>query len=285
MGSYWHHSIRLFPDLVTKGAKTVATLEKERAAIIGLLAMQGRSVLDIGTWNGYFAFEAKRAGAARVIGADSFCWDHPAYRGRETFDLGRECLGLDIEAVHIDPVDLPGDLKPADIVLFLGVFYHLIDPIAVLQQVAALARDVLVIETHQDALDVPRPAMIFYPRETLNNDPSNWWGPNPECMTELLETVGFRHVFYQHHPESRGQRGIYHAFRSADSAGKYLARRPDNVTLFDLIGGAGRGAVFASARPHDTGAQQHSPPGPPSLRQLITSQARRALRQIAKTVR
>src|SRR5687768_13077826 len=94
---HWHHSIRLFPDLLMKGSKSESLLEAERAAILGPLDLGGRAVLDIGSWNGYFAFEAKRAGATRVIASDSLCWNIPVFRGRETFDLARECLGLDIE--------------------------------------------------------------------------------------------------------------------------------------------------------------------------------------------
>jgi tRNA (mo5U34)-methyltransferase len=241
----WHHTLQLLPDLVVQGLKSAEVLAAERAAILGLVELAGRSVLDIGTWNGYFAFEAKRAGAKRVIATDSYVWRVPWFRGRETFELARECLGVDVEAREIDPTELPGDLAPADVVLFLGVFYHLIDPIMVLQKVAALASDLLVIETHQDLLNVPRPAMVFYPGTTLNNDSTNWWGPNPQCVTELLATVGFEHVFYQRHPAARA-RGIYHAFRSAETARAYLRRPADNQTLFDLGSTAGRCAVFAS---------------------------------------
>ena len=49
----WHHSIRLFPDLLIKGSKSEALLAAERAAILDPLALDGRSVLDIGSWNGY----------------------------------------------------------------------------------------------------------------------------------------------------------------------------------------------------------------------------------------
>jgi len=242
---YWHHTLRLFPDLIVEGAKTAELLEAEREAILGVVDLNRRSVIDVGTWNGYFAFEAKRAGARRVIATDSLVWRSPIFRGRETFEIARECLNLDVEAKDIDPTEFPGDMEPVDAVLFLGVFYHLIDPIAVLQKVASLANDLLVIETHQDVLTMPRPAMVLYPGTTLNNDASNWWGPNPECVTELLATVDFRHVFYQWHPRIPG-RGIYHAFRTADTARRYLRRPADNVTFFDLSTEVGRRAVFGA---------------------------------------
>ena len=63
-----------------------------------------------------------------------------------------------------DPTDFPSDIAPADV---------LIDPIMVLQKVASLANDLLVIETHQDLLTLDQPAM----GSTLHDDGSNWWGP------------------------------------------------------------------------------------------------------------
>ena len=243
---YWYQTMRLFPDLVIEGAKSEATLEAERAVILGLVDLAGRSVLDVGAWNGYFTFEAKRAGASRVLATDSYAWRSPQFRGRETFELARACLGIDVDARDIDPTELPGDIAPVDVVLFIGVFYHMVDPIMVLQKVASLATDLLVVETHQDLLLLDRPAMVFYPGTTLANDATNWWGPNPACVTELLEPVGFRHVFYQRHPVSV-DRGIYHAFRSAETARRYLRRAADNATLFDLASDAGGHAVFGAA--------------------------------------
>lgn len=249
MTIYWHHSIELFPGVVTKGGKSQDLLEKERAAILGPLDLSGREVLDIGSWNGYFAFEAKRAGASRVIASDSLCWHLPIFRGRETFDLARECLGLDIETKVIDPTELPADLKPVDVVLFLGVFYHMHDPISVLRSAAALAREVLVIETHQDLLTLDRPGMIFYPRDTLNGDHSNWWGPNPECLFELLDSIGWPRVFYQPHPVVGSARGIYHAFKSEDMAMRCFKAAADNVSIFDLNSVSGQSMVFHRPAP------------------------------------
>lgn len=241
----WHHSMRLLPGLEVRGGKPAELLAQERACILESIDLSGRSVLDVGTWNGYFAFEAKRAGAARVIASDSYCWAEPKFRGRETFEFARDCLGLEVEAKFIDPTELPGDLDPVDVVLFLGVFYHMHDPIAVTKSVTGLAREVLVIETHQDLLGLNRPAMAFYPGATLANDPTNWWGPNPECMYELLVSLDMPVVYYQHHPTARQGRGIYHAFRSKEAAHRSFRKAPDNRRVFDLSSPAGQRAIFS----------------------------------------
>ena len=99
-----------------------------------------------------------------------------------------------------------------DLVLFLGVLYHLKHPFYALEMLADAAREQLVVETHIDANDQPRPAMVFYPGSDLNNDATNWWGPNPQCVAAMLRTVGFSQVAYSVHPLAP-DRGFFHAFK------------------------------------------------------------------------
>lgn len=113
-------------------------------------------------------------------------------------------------------IDLPGlsveSVGRFDIVLFCGVFYHLRHPLLTLERIAPLVNETLIVETHMDALDEARPAMIFYPNAELANDPTNWWGPNPVLVTAMLKDVGFPRVEYTQHP-MYAQRGIFHAHR------------------------------------------------------------------------
>lgn len=155
------------PDLIVQGGKTAADLELEKNILIDIIDLQDRSVLEICSWTGYHAFESKKAGARKVIATDSMAWVSEAWRGREAFELARDALGLDVEAVEIDPTELPGPLEAADVVLFLGVFYHMRDPVLILRKVESLTKDLLIIETHQDLQELNRPAMAFYPRDTL----------------------------------------------------------------------------------------------------------------------
>ncbi len=212
---YWFHSIDLGNGVITPGSKSLDVLRAEADAIFGPLDLPGKSVLDIGAWNGYFSFEAKRRRAARVLATDHFCWG-PEINGRATFDLARAALNLEVEELDIDVPDLtPDRLGQFDVVLFLGVFYHLVDPIRALQSLAALTKEVAVIETHLDLRGLERPAMVFYPETELNNDPTNWWGPNRQCVEALLKLVGFRRIVYNPHPTVKGARGIFHAYKEA----------------------------------------------------------------------
>jgi tRNA (mo5U34)-methyltransferase len=212
---FWFHSIDLGNGVVTPGNKSPETLRAEADAIFGPLDLRGKSVLDIGAWNGYFSFEAKRRQAERVLATDHHCWS-PGINGRATFDLARTALKLDVEGLDIDVPDLtPDRVGRFDVVLFLGVFYHLVNPIQALQHLAALTNEVAVIETHLDLRVIERPGMVFYPGTELNNDPTNWWGPNRQCVEALLKLVGFERVVYQPHPLMKGARGIFHAYKKA----------------------------------------------------------------------
>jgi len=209
---FWFHSIDLGNGIVTPGAKSPAVHGIERAAFFDPVELTGRSVIDIGAWNGIYSFEAKRRGAARVLATDHLAWNHSQLRGREAFDLARTTLGIDLEVKDIDLPDLtPDSVGTFDVVLFLGVFYHLLEPVAALRRIAKLAREVLIVESYCDALQVDRPAMIMYPGAELNNDASNWWGPNPACMVALLKECGFAKVdaVWSVHP-----RAVFHAWRS-----------------------------------------------------------------------
>ena len=208
----WFHSIDLGHGIVTPGVKSLAIHQVEYTAFFDPVEIRGRSVIDIGAWNGAYSFEAKRRFAARVLATDHFVWNHPIFRGRDGFELARSVLNLDIEVQEIDVPYLSSDnVGNFDVVLFLGVFYHLLDPIAALLQVAKLAREVLIVETQTDALEISRPAMIMYPGSELNNDASNWWGPNPACMVALLKECGFAKVDAAWSMEGRS---VYHAWRT-----------------------------------------------------------------------
>src|SRR6266446_2469799 len=210
----WHHSIDLGGGVVTSGNKSAALCNDEAALIFDRVDLSGRSVLDIGAWNGFFSFEAKRRGASRVLATDHYCWNHEHFRGRETFEFARSTLGLDIEMLDIDVPELCPERVGStfDVALFLGVFYHLFDPIDGLRRAAALAKEVLVVETHIDLGDIHRPAMVMYPGSELDGDATNWWGPNNACVRELLKAMGFARI---DGPKAYSRRAVFHAWRTS----------------------------------------------------------------------
>src|ERR1700722_11367639 len=227
----WHHSIDLGGGVVTSGNKSAALCNEEAALIFDRLDLSGCSVLDIGAWNGFFSFEAKRRGASRVLATDSYCWSHPDIHGRETFDIARSALGLEVDAREIDAIDLSAEtVGEFDVVLFLGVFYHRYDAIETLAKVARLAKQVLIVETHLGLRDAEDPAMVFFAGREVANAPTNWWGLNEHCIEALLRGHGFTEIEISHHPAGP-TRAIFHAWRSTEGRLKSLG---DEVQLKPL---------------------------------------------------
>jgi tRNA (mo5U34)-methyltransferase len=189
----WHHSIDLGNGIVTKGQDNSAR-KLRRLKLPESFA--GKSVLDVGAWDGFFSFEAERRGASRVLATDSFVWGGGVeWAGKSGFDLSKKVLRSKVEERQIDVLDLsPEKVGTFDVVLFLGVLYHMKHPLLALERVSSVARDFLVLETAVDMLTHRRPAMAFYVDDELGRDPTNWCGPNPAAVVGMLKTVGFRRV-------------------------------------------------------------------------------------------
>lgn len=186
----WFHSIDLGNGIVTPGVDRSA---RRLQNIHMPKNLTGMSVLDIGTFDGFYAFEAERRGA-RVVATDTAVWRNPDI-GRHGFDLAYQTLGSSVDAREIDVLDLsPDTVGTFDLVLFLGVLYHLPNPLLALERVASVARRQLIMETSVDLLGTRRPAAAFYPGDELLDDASNWWGPNLAGGKALLEAVGFSRV-------------------------------------------------------------------------------------------
>ena len=188
----WWHPIDLGHGIVTPGIDvTPARLAEIRMP----QDLSGRSVLDIGAWDGFFSFEAERRGATRILATDSFCWDGGGWGTKKGFELARRALGSRVEDRTIEVLDLsPDTVGVFDVVLFLGVLYHMRHPLLALERVASVTRQHLIMQTQVDMLAVDRPAMAFYPGTELNGDPSNWVGPNPAAVKAMLEDVGFTRI-------------------------------------------------------------------------------------------
>jgi tRNA (mo5U34)-methyltransferase len=206
----WFHTIDFGSGLTSPGHKARHIVCAE-ADTIFRVDIAGKSVLDIGAWDGFFSLEAHRRGAARVLATDWFCWGGPGPGTKHGFNLVRRILAPEIEEKEIDVPELsPQSVGKFDVVLFLGVLYHVRHPLLELERVAEITRELLVLETHLDATEVERPAMIFFPGRELNDDPTNWWGPNVPCVVEMLRTVGFREIYFS---SAVPGRGIFHAFK------------------------------------------------------------------------
>jgi tRNA (mo5U34)-methyltransferase len=212
-GFPWHHEIDFGDGVVSKGQCKRRHLEAQADVYFSGDLVRDRSFLDVGCWDGYNSVEAVRRGASRVLATDHYAWSDSCWGDRGAFELVRGRLAPSIEVQELDLPELTVErVGQFDVVLFAGVFYHLRHPFAMIERIAALATRCLIVETHIDAIDIRRPAMIFYPGRELAGDASNWWGPNPLCVQAMLRDVGFRKI-----ETSMGavhaDRGIFRAFR------------------------------------------------------------------------
>lgn len=218
----WWHRIDLGDGLVTPGRDD----SPAKLGRLGLPAdLTGLHVLDIGAWDGFFSFEAERRGA-EVVALDGPAWQRGERSGRACFELAHAALGSRVRAVSLDVMELsPERVGSFDLVLCLGVLYHLRHPWAALERIASVCRSQLIVETHADATRERRPAAVLYPGSELNGDASNWWGPNEPALRAMLRDVGFEHV------ETVARRSFGH--RVARALGRRL--RGDRTPIGALV--------------------------------------------------
>jgi tRNA (mo5U34)-methyltransferase len=177
--------------------------------------LTGKSVLDIGCNAGFYSIEMKKRGAARVVGIDSD--DRYLAQAR----LAAEVLGHEIEFAKLDVYDVGALGEKFDLVIFMGVLYHLRHPLLALDLIHEhVAGDMLLFQTMQrgsesvsklaknypfsvrsifDRDDYPK---MHFIEHQYSNDPTNWWVPNRACTEAMLRSAGFD-------IESRPEREVY----------------------------------------------------------------------------
>jgi tRNA (mo5U34)-methyltransferase len=209
----WWHRIDLGHGIVTPG------LDDTPAKLAWLnfpKSFKGKTVLDIGAWDGFFSFEAERRGASRVVAVDSFVWQGLGGGSKAGFELAHRILNSKVEDRELEVLDVsPGTVGIFDIVLFLGVLYHMRHPLLALEKVFSVTGEMLILETHVDLRTCEWPAMRFYPGAEFAGDGSNWWGPNPVAVEEMLKDVGFRTIktIGLYLPNKEQGRLVVHAWR------------------------------------------------------------------------
>lgn len=190
-GIDWFHRIELAPGLVTDGKID------PRPRLAGLRLpddLSGRTLLDVGAWDGFFSFEMERRGA-KVTALDSFSWSGEGWGSRAGFDCAREALGSTVTPVEMEVLDLsPDAIGTFDVVLFLNVLYHMMHPALAIERVASVTRDLLVLETFTDLNDVAEPAIALYAPGDLWGDETSYCGPNVPSLDLMLRNAGFREV-------------------------------------------------------------------------------------------
>jgi tRNA (mo5U34)-methyltransferase len=163
-----------------------------------------RTVLDIGCNAGFYSLEMKRRGAVRVLGIDT----NESYLRQARFAAQVE--GVDIEFRRLAVWDVASLRETFDLVIFMGVFYHLRHPLLALDLIHEhVARDLMLFQSMQrGSRDIVYPESDYdfnapapfdqpgYPKmhfieQRYSHDETNWWVPNRACVEAMLRSCGF----------------------------------------------------------------------------------------------
>ncbi len=173
--------------------------------------LRGKAVLDIGCNAGFYSIEMKRRGAERVVGID---FDE-TYLAQARF--AASLCETEIEFRQLSVYDLARLGEKFDLVLFMGVFYHLRHPLLALDLIHEhVAKDLFVFQSMQRGSDEVEPVAedyqfwqtqiferpgfphMYFIENKYSGDPTNWWIPNRACTEALLRSAGFEVLS---HPE------------------------------------------------------------------------------------
>lgn len=166
--------------------------------------LEGRSVLDIGCNAGFYSFEMKRRNAGRVVGIDS----DPHYLRQAHF--AAEHYGFDVEFRQMSVYDVAKLNEQFDLVIFMGVLYHLRHPLLALDLLYEhVVKDAMLFQCLQrgdkhvpqleedydfsewdvfERRDYPK---LFFVEERYASDPTNWFIPNKSAAEAMLRSSGF----------------------------------------------------------------------------------------------
>jgi tRNA (mo5U34)-methyltransferase len=166
--------------------------------------LTGKSVLDIGCNGGFYSIEMKRRGASRVLGID-FDEDYLAQAR-----FAAEVTGHDIEFAKLSVYDVGALGEKFDLVVFMGVLYHLRHPLLALDLIHEhVVGDLLLFQSMQRGspevapvpdnapftetamFDQPGYPKLHFIENEYSNDPTNWWAPNAACSAAMLRSAGF----------------------------------------------------------------------------------------------
>lgn len=202
---FWYHTMELAPGVVTPGWFDLRPIVER----MPWPEVRGKRCLDVGTADGFLAFECERRGAAEVVAADlsdHSLWDYPAHLKRggldyweavagpqkgEGFRIARGLLDSRVSSVSMSAYDLtPEGLGTFDVVVCGALLLHLRDPVLALEAMRSVCSGRLLL-TNQVALRLSllrrSPVASFGGRGDLGQ----WWVPNPCANREMVESAGF----------------------------------------------------------------------------------------------
>jgi tRNA (mo5U34)-methyltransferase len=206
-GIDWYHTLELAPGVVTPGwLDPRGVLDR----IPLPESLDGMRCLDVGTFNGFWAFEMERRGAREVVAIDVLDperWDWPAgsdpatvaaiakrQAGGAGFEIAKRCLESTVERLDRSVYELdPSDVGRFDLVYLGSLLLHLRDPVGALERVRSVCEGSLVVV---DGIDLPL-SLMFRRRAVALLDGLGrpwWWQANQVALGKWVEAAGFELV-------------------------------------------------------------------------------------------
>ncbi len=236
-GVHWHQKWEVYEGVFTPGRNPVSDLMAYAEVPQDLT---GKTVLDIGAWNGCFSFECVRRGASHVLGLGP---DDPMASG---FSRLKEALGYqNVDYVKGSVYDLDKQsIGEFDMVLFFGVLYHLRYPLLALDKIFQVCKERLyvesfVIDNHFLLGARKNPCLLvnvspelqqtplweFFQFDEVNSDSSNWFGPNLCALISAVESAGFEPT----HSKTWGHRAALAAIKTEQQFSMMNSYEKDEV--------------------------------------------------------
>ena len=186
----WWHSFELPDGTRIQGVSELDSQKMRIAQFPIPQDLSGKRVLDVGAWDGWFSFEMERRGA-EVLAIDRF--ENPR------FHQIHRMLGSRVEYRQLDVYEVsPRTVGYFDIVLFMGVLYHLKHPLLGLERICSVAREMAAVEsfvlTEQYGLppaQEPVNLMRFFEDDDFGGQVDNWFAPTTACLLAMCRTAGF----------------------------------------------------------------------------------------------
>jgi tRNA (mo5U34)-methyltransferase len=227
----WFHTFALAPGVYTPG---IARDHGYRLAVLGAGRFAGRSVLDVGAFDGFYSFLAELRGARRVVAVDNeqyVDWVRARFGVTLAGGIGfRAIAGLvasRVEYRRMDALDVAELGERFDVVLCFGILHRVTNPIALLRALAdVLTPDgEIVLETYGSQLAAEAPAIeVHDPGDVYARDDFVYWGFSPESLRRLGRIVGLDELEVVDEPEIDGHPRIVALLRASGRRQLAVAR-------------------------------------------------------------
>lgn len=157
--------------------------------------LKGKTVLDLGAWDGYYSFVAAERGADVVVAIDNLEAEKRVLDGDERsiykkYNYINKKKKTNVHFIPLDVMNIDKIKMNFDVIICFGLFYHVENPYMLFKKCYEKCNKLLLIEglSHE----VESPVAFFLKKDELNNDPTNYWLMTSECIKKILYRIGFK---------------------------------------------------------------------------------------------